>query len=132
MPSYRYRCGTHGDFEQWKSIHDDSGSGRCRLCGGRCKKVFTAPRIGGVAARSEDVRETALSKDLDAYRTLRRQGLQPNGIDGCDALARVAETRTEIEMGRRLPKGAAWVGSEVASEMLGKDVGELRRTSREP
>lgn len=50
--------------------------------------------------------EDQWSKDMDAYKSMRRQGLQPRGIDGADHLAAIATDPLEIEMGRKLPGSA--------------------------
>ena len=47
--------------------------------------------------------EDQWSRDMDAYKELRRQGLQPRRIDGADELAATASDPLEVEMGRTLP-----------------------------
>jgi len=42
-------------------------------------------------------RDKILDKDLDAYKSLRQQGLHPNVIDGCDRLSATATSVREIE-----------------------------------
>jgi hypothetical protein len=42
-------------------------------------------------------KESALSKDLDAYARLVRSGAQPKGIDGAAELERFATTKHEVE-----------------------------------
>lgn len=49
------------------------------------------------------VKESILSKDMDAYKRLRRQGLQPPRIDGCDILEKQAVTKDEIQTGSVQP-----------------------------
>jgi hypothetical protein len=44
-----------------------------------------------------DAREARWQKDMPAYKTLRKQGYQPDHIDGCDRLAATATTDAEIE-----------------------------------
>ena len=48
-------------------------------------------------------REKQWTTDMDAYKAMRRQGLQPRSIDGADRLAATASDPLEIEMGRTLP-----------------------------
>jgi hypothetical protein len=136
VPVYQYRCGKGHEFEQWRSIHAPSVRQLDCDCGMVGRLVLQAPAIfaaalptkaGMAEVRSINEREDRLARDLDAYKRIRRQGIQPKGIDGCAELEATVNTRTEVEMGRRLPKHAAWVGSNIASDMLGKDVGELRR-----
>ena len=51
------------------------------------------------AARAK-VKDPLLAKDLDAYKTLRRQGTQPRNVVGSAQLAATAEERHEITTGR--------------------------------
>jgi len=46
-----------------------------------------------------DPRERRLARDLDAYRRLRREGLQPPSTDGAARLEAEAVTKAEIETG---------------------------------
>lgn len=41
--------------------------------------------------------ERRWQRDMPAYRRLREQGLQPEGIDGCAALETRAQSQVEIE-----------------------------------
>lgn len=41
---------------------------------------------------------------MDAYQRIRRNGLQPKGIDGSAQLEKHAETQQEIEMGHLFKK----------------------------
>lgn len=43
------------------------------------------------------------AKDIDAYKTLRSQGLQPADYAGCSELAKRATSETEISVGKLLP-----------------------------
>jgi hypothetical protein len=56
-------------------------------------------RRSGVTAREE-----ALSRDRDAYRRLRAEGLQPPTIAGSAALESTMNHRFEAEMGHIFPK----------------------------
>lgn len=57
------------------------------------------------SGRAAEINETEKrwASDMDAYRSMRRQGLQPRQIDGADRLAATASDPLEIEMGRTLP-----------------------------
>lgn len=57
------------------------------------------PTRNGPRIARENERERQLSKDLDAYKDLRQDGIQPHHIDGCHDLAKKAETKAEIEAG---------------------------------
>jgi hypothetical protein len=58
--------------------------------------------------------ETERRWDTDgaAYKRLRRDGLQPPGIDGCAALETAANHPKEIEMGRTLHPEALNIASD--------------------
>jgi hypothetical protein len=51
------------------------------------------------ARRKPDAKDRALAKDLEAYRRLRHEGLQPPSVDGAARLERQAVTKLEIETG---------------------------------
>lgn len=109
----------------------------CDICGVDSLKVLAPPRISATATPNRAgqamadalERDRVMGKDMEAYKRIRKEGLQPPRIDGCAELEARANYRTEIEMGRRLPPHAVWQGSEMASEMMGKEVGELVRAS---
>lgn len=46
--------------------------------------------------------ERQWDRDMPAYKAMRKQGLQPRDIDGCDELSARAETVREIEAGQLL------------------------------
>jgi hypothetical protein len=55
------------------------------------------PSVGDIAAR-----DVTLTKDLDAYKRLRRDGLQPPDTTGSHRLEQRATDLLEIETGRLL------------------------------
>jgi hypothetical protein len=62
--------------------------------------VSIAPSATGSAQAQEvNERESRWHKDMDAYRAIRKQGLQPKGIDGSAALENRAEDQFEIQTG---------------------------------
>lgn len=78
----------------------------CNLC--RWLSVAVAPsatptRNGGAVAAQTNAREDRWQKDMPAYKAMRRQGLQPRQIDGCDELSAKATDRLEVELGHVLP-----------------------------
>lgn len=134
MPEYLYRCGKGHEWQVWRSIKLPSVRQLDCDCGATALLVIQSPAVfaaalpnksGMASVREINEREKRWDRDLPAYARMRKNGVQPRGIDGAAELERVAETKTEVEMGKRLPKHAAWVGSEISSEMLGKAVGEL-------
>lgn len=50
-------------------------------------------------------RDKKLELDRDAYKDLRKQGLQPPSVKGAYVNARSARNETEVELGRPLPNG---------------------------
>lgn len=52
----------------------------------------------------EEVKERRLSDDLPAYKRLRRNGVQPKGIDGSAVLEKRAEDQFDVELGHIVPK----------------------------
>lgn len=51
-----------------------------------------------------DHRERKWTKNHQAYRALRKDGLQPRGLDGAYEVQEHAEHRLEVEMGHALKK----------------------------
>jgi len=68
-----------------------------------------------------DQRERRWSRDMDAYRRLRADGLQPPRIDGAAVLEQEARTRYEVESGRILGREADRA-AEVDSAIKAGDV----------
>ena len=52
--------------------------------------------------------EKKLAKDMDAYKRIRKQGLQPKTIDGCAELEAKANNRLEVEMGHLFSTKEDW------------------------
>lgn len=108
MPTYNFECLECGDESStWVSIHE-STLPRCK-CGGELRKVYSPPMVAAEAQpnRKADLAmkkasEKQLEVDREAYRRLRREGVQPSGINGSTELEG-ASTQFEIEYGRLLP-----------------------------
>lgn len=81
-----------------KKTHDGSHGDECFGC--RIQTVgFGAaamPTRMGAANAQADV-ERRWTKDFQAYRSMRRQGLQPQSADGAHDLMMRATTREEVE-----------------------------------
>lgn len=56
----------------------------------------------GRAVSSVQAREKVLSKDLDAYKRMRRQGVQPAVLRGAASLESMAERKEHVEAGASL------------------------------
>lgn len=107
MPTYRFRCPTHGDHDEWRSIHDATVV-LCDICAAPLQRVMTPPRISvyatphkGAEAKRIDAGDARLNEDLPAYKALRRQGYQPPSVDGSAILQRDATDQLDITMGKK-------------------------------
>src|SRR5262249_42966448 len=92
-----------GDFEQWAPIAMGAPSA-CLDCGRDVIQVLTPPALyavgeRGAITRDNDRRDKTLRADLDAYKRLRRQGLQPQRIDGAHQMETTAQSSMEINSG---------------------------------
>lgn len=81
---------------------DVEGCFGCKVSSVQVSPAATPSRSPGAAAINR--KESGWERDMPAYRRLRSQGYQPQGIDGCGDLESRAETREEIEMGHVFPK----------------------------
>lgn len=76
----------------------------CRVLSVAVAPSATPSRRGGAEAQRINAKERQWQRDMGAYKEMRRQGLQPNHIDGAADLTARAETLTEIETGTVLTK----------------------------
>ena len=67
----------------------------------------TPTRRGGANAAHHVALEQQWHKDMDAYKRLRGDGLQPQQIDGSYALERAATTPIQVEHGLNHPLAKA-------------------------
>lgn len=85
-----------------------------------CKAVSFGVLTDSGSKRVER-KEQVLAADLPAYRRLRRDGLQPKGIDGAAELEKhVANGQWDIDLGRIVPlseKSRVEEGYHMAQEM---------------
>lgn len=68
-----------------------------------CKALSVHTNLS-MTTRQLDAKDRELSKDLDAYQRLRRQGLQPEKIDGCHQLEGTVESQLDLTLGRHVPR----------------------------
>lgn len=146
MPTYRYRCPKGHDTLVWRSIHAATVYEQpCDHCGRIAHLHLASPAIAADALpnkhhgiRAANEREKRWAEDMPAYRRLRREGLQPRGIDGAAAAEAQANHPLEMEMGRPLGKARdIQRAQEIASELLmqdvtktGAEIGAARREQR--
>lgn len=90
---------------------DEPGCYGCKLASVSISGVMMVTRKPQVGAY--DATEKQWQKDIPAYKGLRRNGLQPRGIDGAHELAMRAETREQVE---GLPKLHADQGDILTGE----------------
>lgn len=145
MPTYRYRCTKHHEFTVWRSIHEDNlREFPCEECSRIAVQVMSSPAIAADAlpnkkhgVRAIDAREKRWDKDMPAYYRLRKEGLQPRGIDGSAEWEAKANSQIELEMGKVLGKEKdVRRAEEISSELLdtdvtseGKKIGSAKRTA---
>lgn len=56
-------------------------------------------RGGGARAATINAKDRVLDKDLDAYKRLRQNGVQPRKIDGAAQVEKRAEEKWQVETG---------------------------------
>lgn len=49
------------------------------------------------AVADQGARDAVLGRDMDAYKRLRADGVQPSGIDGCAHLEKHADQQVQVE-----------------------------------
>lgn len=107
MPTYRYRCEDHGDYETWRSINGPKGSD-CPACGVPALQVMTPPLISASATPNRsgaprvlqiDATEKQWDKDRPAYKRLRMDGMRPPHVDGAARLEAQATNDLEVNTG---------------------------------
>ena len=74
---------------------DVEGCFGCRVTGVQMGTNSTTTRGSQVAVINQ--REKNWSKDMPAYKRLRKEGLQPKAIDGCAAVEQLATSKHQIE-----------------------------------
>lgn len=78
----------------------------CKLVGLQVAPSAMPSRKGGAEAASVNAKEKEWHTDMDAYRSLRKNGLQPPQIDGAHRL-QDAKDSFEVEAGAVFPTAAA-------------------------
>lgn len=97
MPAYEIECAKHGRYHHDAPIAEGPRK-TCPSCGGPVATVLHAVPIhgvGGTAARRKWHGER--EKDTEAYRRLRRDGVQPKGVTGAAEIEQRAGTVHEVE-----------------------------------
>jgi len=113
MPTYQYRCQTCGEeYETHQTFHEDPLTHCAGVCDGTVNRVFNAANVilKGEGFYSTDHGTTAglagaekqQTKDMDAYKRLRKEGHQPPMIQGSSDLEKKASTGFEIDSGQAI------------------------------
>lgn len=61
-------------------------------------------RVDRGGAQVIDAKDRQLRADLDAYKRLRHDGLQPQRIDGSSEVEKRVDSQFELDLGRYVPK----------------------------
>lgn len=69
-----------------------------------CQVLGVQINTSSAGAAEVNERERGWDRDMPAYKRLRKNGLQPKGIDGCAELETRAHDKVEIEMGHLFDK----------------------------
>lgn len=78
---------------------DVEGCFGCKVAGLSVAASATPTRRGGARAATINQKDKVLEKDLDAYKRLRQEGLQPKAIDGSAQVEKRAEYKWQVETG---------------------------------
>ena len=110
MPIYSYRCLDCGLSHDIRHGFDETYDGVCEGCSGVVRKYFGTVHVSASATPTRGVhdgktidwagskvKERAKEKDMDAYKRLRSEGLQPRTIYGSANLETRAGSSYEIE-----------------------------------
>ena len=127
MPRYDYRCKSCGFVEEALHGFDEEPEMYCMECGALMGKMLGMPYVSPSAAPSRNNvidleatkrAEKAKSADMDAYKRLRKNGVQPPSINGSAHLESRAEETFEVNSGHAFANAK----SRKRSEGLIKDM----------
>ena len=112
MPIYVYRCLNCGLSHEIRHGFDETYDGTCDACRGVVRKYFGEVHIAASATPTRGThdgkeinwagtkaKERAKEKDMEAYKRLRSEGIQPKGIDGSAYVERHAGSKWEVQSG---------------------------------
>ena len=108
MPRYDYRCKVCGTIEEVLHGFDEDPDMYCLNCGAMMGRMLGMPQVAPSAMQSrnsvidfEATKQAEKDKnaDMDAYKRLRKNGVQPPSINGSAKLEAKAEEKHEVESG---------------------------------
>jgi len=108
MPLYTYRCDECGGMCDIRHGFYDVVNTLCDICEGKLNKYYgnvvvaasCMPTRSNINFDKSHEKESLQAKDMAAYKRLRKEGLQPRGIDGSSHLEKHAESKYEIKAGK--------------------------------
>ena len=109
MPRYDYRCKVCGEVEETVHGFDEDPEMHCLECGALMGRMMGMPYVSPSAVPSRNnVIDLAATKqaekdkvaDMDAYKRLRQNGVQPPSINGAARLEAKAEEKHEVNSGK--------------------------------
>ena len=109
MPRYDYRCKVCGAVEETMHGFDEDPEMHCLECGAVMGRMMGMPYVSPSAVPSRNnVIDLAATKqaekdkvaDMDAYKRLRQNGVQPPSINGSAKLESRAEENFEVNSGQ--------------------------------
>lgn len=109
MPKYDYRCKVCGAVEVTVHGFDDEPDMHCMECGALMGRLLGMPYVSPSAVPSrnnvidfEATKRAEKNKnvDMDAYKRLREDGVQPPSINGSARLEAKAEEKHEVNSGK--------------------------------
>ena len=117
MPRYDYRCQECEAVTEVTHGFDFNGPLVCECCHGiEMHKLFSRINIapsatptrapGGIDLGATQAAEKAKSVDMAAYKRLRKDGVQPPGINGSARLEAKAESHHEVNSGHTFATSA--------------------------
>ena len=130
MPSYMYGCAfCNAELEEFRPVGERNDLPACPSCGAPMGRVYVMPFISATVnptSRPETAAQLKGDKkweaDSEAYKRMRKNGVQPRGITNAAKLEAGAETQHELKMGKLMRQRDVKQGVDMASEMVGKDL----------
>ena len=110
MATYTFRCKNCGNNVPVDApLGEAPDVAECNGCGAQAVRVYGSFHIGAGALPNKragvmamDAQDERVERDRIAYSSLRKEGIQPAGINGAHELSG-AKTQFEIEYGKQYP-----------------------------
>ena len=115
MPRYDYRCKTCGAIEEVVHGFIEEPDMYCLECGAMMGRTIGIPMLSpsstptrgnGVDMAATRIAEKSKVADMDAYKRLRKDGVQPPAINGSAQLEARAEEKHEVNSGHTFSTAA--------------------------